>query len=102
MTSKWNSRYIRKLSNQSAVVFVIKKVQYTVPWTYVIKDLNGEKIVGKFYEKQLQKAYQWEFRVDKAFKWKEFMFKWKDVKFYVKWKDYDNSFNSWIDKKDDQ
>ena len=29
--------------------FVIKKVKNTVPWTYVISDLNGEKIVGTFY-----------------------------------------------------
>ena len=26
-----------------------------MPWTYVISDLNGEKIVGSFYEKELQK-----------------------------------------------
>ena len=33
-------------------VFVVKKVKNTVPWTYVISDLIGEKIVGTFYEKQ--------------------------------------------------
>ena len=36
-------------------VFVIKKVKNTVPWTYVIKGLNGEEITGTFYEKELQK-----------------------------------------------
>ena len=36
-------------------VFVIKKVKNTVPWTYVINDLNGEEITGTFYEKELQK-----------------------------------------------
>ena len=36
-------------------VFVIKEVKNTVPWTYVIKDLNGEEIVGTFYGKELQK-----------------------------------------------
>ena len=35
-------------------VFVIKEVKYTVPWTYVINDLNGEEIIGTFYEKELQ------------------------------------------------
>ena len=30
-------------------VFVIRKNKNTVPWTYVINDLNGEKIVGTFY-----------------------------------------------------
>ena len=42
--------------NWSEEVFVIKKVKNTVPWTYVINDLNGEKNTGKFYEKELQKA----------------------------------------------
>ena len=37
--------------NWSEEVFMIKKVKNTVPWTYVISDLNGEKFVGTFYEK---------------------------------------------------
>ena len=36
-------------------VFAIKKVENTVPLTYIINDLNGEKIIGNFYEKELQK-----------------------------------------------
>ena len=59
----------------------------------VINDLNGEKIVGIFYEKELQKINQKEFRIEKVLKR-------KGDKLYVKWKGYDNSFNSWIDKKD--
>ena len=39
--------------NWSEEVFVIKKVKNTVPWTYIINDLNGEKIVATFYEKEL-------------------------------------------------
>ena len=39
-------------------VFIIKKVKNTVPWTYVISDLKGEEIVGRFYEKELQKENQ--------------------------------------------
>ena len=35
---------------------MIKKVTSTVPWTYVINDLNGKEIVGTFYEKELQKT----------------------------------------------
>ena len=34
---------------------MIKKIKNTVLWTYVISDLNGEEIVGAFYEKELQK-----------------------------------------------
>ena len=41
--------------NWSEDVFVIKKVKNTVPRIYVISDLNGEEIVGTFYEKELQK-----------------------------------------------
>ena len=41
--------------NWSEEVFVIKKIKNTVPWTYVINDLNGEEIIGTFYEKELQK-----------------------------------------------
>ena len=72
--------------------FVIKKIKNRVPWTYVISDLNGEEIVGTFYEKELQKIKQEEFRVEKVIKR-------KGNKLYVKWKHHDNSFNGWIDKK---
>ena len=37
-------------------VFVIKEVKNTVPWPYVINDLNGEGIIGTFYEKELQRT----------------------------------------------
>ena len=39
------------MPNWSEEVFVIKKVKNTVPWTYVINDLNGDEIIGTFYEK---------------------------------------------------
>ena len=42
--------------NWSEEVFVIKEVKNTVPWTYVINDLNGEEIIGTFYKKELQKT----------------------------------------------
>ena len=41
--------------NWSEEVFVVSKIKDTVPWTYVISDLNGEPITGSFYEKELQK-----------------------------------------------
>ena len=41
--------------NWSEEIFVTKKVKNTVPWTYVISDLDGEEIIGTFYEKELQK-----------------------------------------------
>ena len=75
--------------NWSEEVFVIKKVKNTVPWTYVISDLNGEEFTGIFYEKELQITNQEEFRIEKIVER-------KGDKIYVKWY---NSFNSWIDKK---
>ena len=52
--------------NWSEEVFVVNKVQDTVPWTYLINDLNGEEIKGSFYEKELQKTNQKEFRIEKV------------------------------------
>ena len=43
---------------------MIKEIKNTVPWTHVTNDLNGEEIVGTFYEKELQKIDQQEFRMD--------------------------------------
>ena len=79
-------------TNWSEEVFVITKIKNTVQWTYGINDLNGEEIIGSFYEKELQKTNQKEFGIEKVIKR-------KGDKLYVKWKSYDNSFNSWIDKK---
>ena len=73
--------------------FFVKKIKNVVPWTSVISDLNGEEIVGSFYDKELEKANQKELRI-------EIVIKRKGNKLYVKWKGYANSFNSWIDKKD--
>ena len=56
---------------------------------YVISDLKGEEIVGKFYGKTNQK----EFIVEQVIKTKA-------NKIYIKWKDWDSSFNSWVDRKD--
>ena len=80
------------VQNSSEEFSVIKNVKNTVPWKYVINDLKAEEIVGTFYEKEFQKANQKEFRVEKVIKR-------RGNKLYVKWKGYDSSFNSWIDKK---
>ena len=79
--------------NWSEEVFIIIKIKNTVLWTYAISDLNGKPITGSFYEKELQKTNQKGFRIEKVLKR-------KGDKLYVKWKGYDNSFNSWINKKD--
>ena len=48
-----------------------EKVKNTVPWTFIISDLNEEEIVGIFYEKELQKINQKEFWVEKVIKRKK-------------------------------
>ena len=91
--SKYKNIFANGYTPNWSEVFIIKKVKNTVPWTYIINDLKGEEIIGTFYEKKLQKTNQREFIIEKILRK-------KGDKLYVKWKAYDNSFNSWIDKKD--
>ena len=42
--------------NWSKEIFVVNKIKNTVPWTYVLKDLNGEDIIGSFYDRELQRT----------------------------------------------
>ena len=92
--SKYKNIFVRGYTpSWSEEVFVVKVIKNTVPWTYIINDLNDEKIIGTFYEKELQKTNQEEFRIEN-------LIKNKGDKLYVKWKWYDNSVNSWISKKD--
>ena len=87
-TSKYKNIFAKGyMPNWSEEVFVIKNVKNTITWTYVINDLNGEEIIGTFYEKELQETNPEEFRIEKVIRR-------KGNKFYVKWKGYDNSFNS--------
>ena len=67
--------------NWSNEIFVVKKIINTLPWTYVISDLNGEEIMGSFYEKELQKTHQKELRIEKVIKR-------KGNKLCLKWKGY--------------
>ena len=84
--SKYKNIFVKGyMLNWSEEIFVIKKIKNTVPWIYVINDLNGEEIIGTFYEKGLQKINQEEFRIEKILKR-------KGDKLYVTWKGYDNSF----------
>ena len=45
----------RYILNWSEEVLIIRKIKNTVPWTYVISDLNGEEIDGTLYVQELQK-----------------------------------------------
>ena len=82
----------RNAPNWSEEVFVVSKIKNTVPWTYVVSNLNSVKNTESFYEKELQKTSQEKLRIEKVLKR-------KGDKLYVKWKGYDNCFNSWVEKK---
>ena len=66
--SKYKNIFAKGYTNWSEEIFVIEKLKNTVPWTYVINDLNGEEITGTFYEKELQKIDQQEYRIEKIIK----------------------------------
>ena len=95
------SKYKRKVfdkgytPNWTEEIFVIKQINPTKPVTYSIVDLMGESIKGSFYEKELEKAKQQTFRIEKVIR--------KDNKkkmALVKWNGYPDKFNSWISFKD--
>ena len=71
--SKYKNIFAKRyVSNWSEEDFVVNEIKSTVPWTYTIS-------AGTFYEKELQKTNQKEFRIEKVLKR-------KGDKLYVKWK----------------
>ena len=42
--------------NWSTEIFIVNKISDTVPYTYNIRDLNGEEIICSFYDRELQKS----------------------------------------------
>ena len=95
------SKYKRKTfdkgytPNWTEEILTVDKIQYTNPITYKIKDLNNEEIYGSFYEAELLKAKQDVSRIDKVIK-REY----KKKLALVKWKGYNDDFNSWIPVQD--
>ena len=62
--SKYRNTFARKYApNWSEEHFLTSKIKKTVPWTYFISELNGEEIVASFYDEELQKTNQKEFRI---------------------------------------
>lgn len=81
-------------ANWSSEVFKIRKIQQTVPLTYLLEDLNDQPIQGSFYKYELQKSHCPDvYLIEKVIR------KNKD-KSLVKWLGFDSSHNSYIDNKD--
>ena len=67
--SKYKNIFARGYTpSWSEEVFIVSKIKNTIPWIYVINDLNCEEIIGTFYEKELQKTNQKELRIEKIIK----------------------------------
>ena len=60
--SKYKNIFAKGYTQNWSEVFIISKIKNTVPWTYVISDLNGEEITGTFYKQELQKTDLKKFR----------------------------------------
>ena len=72
--------------------FKIKKIRDTNPITYIIEDLKKEEIEGTFYEPELQKTEYQLYKIEKVLEK-------NNGKSLVKWKDYSDEYNSWVDNK---
>lgn len=80
--------------NWTEEVFTINKVKTTKPPTYTIQDMKGDPIEGSFYGAELQKSTQDIYRIEKIIKKR--LMKDGNREALVKWKGYDNKFNSWV------
>ena len=69
--------------------FVIRKVKNTVPWHMLLMIVMVKKLLEHFMKKINQRMFRVKIEIKR-----------KRDKFYFKWKGYDSSFNSWIDKND--
>ena len=55
--SKFKNIFAKGYSpNWNREIFIVNKRNDTVPYTYNIKDLNDEEIIGRFYDRELQKS----------------------------------------------
>ena len=85
------------LPNWSEELYIVDKVQRTIPVTYKLKTLLDEEIEGSFYEKELQKSHQEVYRVEKVMRKKKI----NGVEHaLVKWSGYNEKHNQWIPVKD--
>ena len=83
--------YRRKWSLE---LFTISRTLNTTPPTYVLKDDNGEELLGSFYSQEIQVVRdKTVFKIEKVLEERR-----NGREILVKWLGYPNSFNSWIPK----
>src|SRR5215469_16257630 len=85
------------LPNWSEELYIIGKIQRTLPVTYKVKDLLGEEIEGSFYYEELQKSKQEVNRVEKIIRKKKIN---GVEQVLVKWSGFNDKHNSWLPVKE--
>ena len=79
------------LPNFTTEIFIVNEILKTEPYTYKIKDMDGEEVQGSFYEQEMVKYDNEFYEIEKILKSNK-------NKMLVKWKGYETP--SWINKKD--
>jgi len=84
--------------NYTLEIFKINRIIHRKPLVYVLEDLNAKPIEGTFYRQELQPVNKLDtFKIDKILRTKG---KAPSRQYYVAWKGYPRSFNSWVHERD--
>ena len=81
-------------SNYSQEIFIIDDIKTSNVKYYFLKDLQGEKTDGMFYEQELLKTKQNDLYIIEKIISKN------KTKYLVKWKNYPDEFNSYVNQND--
>lgn len=80
-------------------IFYIDAIKNTNPITYGIRDFNGEKIQGSFYEAEIVPVNKSSdiYPIGEVIKKRKVR---NGTEFFVSWRGYPSSANSWVSEKD--
>ena len=83
------------LPNWSEEIFIVRDRRMQRQPVYYLRDLNGEQLSGAFYEPELQRVEEpSEYRVERVIRSRTTRGGVKE--YFVKWKGWNDSFNSWV------